>query len=191
MVGQQMGICGFPDWANKLPSDLDPSLPGIHMQGCCADATIRGAHAVWAETVTGDEEQAQVNLAFNRKSPLVDVVSSLPHRGELNVFVKGARKVLVRVPEWALRKDVKAYRAKKAVPVTWKGDYVVFDKVSKGQQLTVTYPLRIAEIKETVGSLNDAQYTERWRGNTIVDISPSGKWIPMFQRPDLDTGQLP
>jgi len=191
MVGQQMGICGFPDWANKLPSDLDPSLPGIHMQGCCADATIRGAHAVWAETVTGEREQAQVNLAFNRKSPLVDVVSSLPHRGELNVFVKGARKVLVRVPEWALRKDVKAYRAKKAVPVTWKGDYVVFDKVSKGQQLTVTYPLRIAEIKETVGSLNDAQYTERWRGNTIVDISPSGKWIPMFQRPDLDTGQLP
>ncbi len=43
MMGQQLGACGFPDWVNQLPSDLDPSLPGLHMQGCCADATIRAA----------------------------------------------------------------------------------------------------------------------------------------------------
>jgi len=71
MVGQQLGACGFPDWVNKLPSDLDPKLPGIHMQGCCADATIRGAHDIWAQTVTGDANETRVNLAFNRKSPLV------------------------------------------------------------------------------------------------------------------------
>ena len=65
LVGQQMGVCGFPDWVNELPSDLDSKLPGIHMQGCCADATIRGAHAIWEETVTGNENETRVNLAFN------------------------------------------------------------------------------------------------------------------------------
>lgn len=55
MVGQQMGACGFPDWANQTPSDLDGSMLGLHMQDCCADATIRGAHAIWDQTVTGDE----------------------------------------------------------------------------------------------------------------------------------------
>ena len=55
----------------------------------------------------------------------------------------------------------------------------------------VTYPLRIAQVKETPGSLDGTEYTEKWRGNTIVDISPPGKWIPMFQRPALDTEILP
>lgn len=191
MVGQQLGACGFPDWANETPSDLDPKLPGIHMQGCCADATIRGAHAIWAETVTGDASETRVNLAFNRKSPLVDVVSCLPHRGELNVLVKASNKVLVRVPEWAPLEQTRAFVNRKPVPVKWDGRYVVFAQAQQGQQLTVTYPLRLAEVKETVGSLAGRQYTERWRGNTIVDISPPGKWIPLFQRPELDTEQVP
>jgi hypothetical protein len=191
MVGQQLGACGFPDWVNKLPSDLDPKLPGIHMQGCCADATIRGAHAIWTEAITGNSNEARVNLAFNRKSPLVEVVSCLPHRGEVNIFVVGAKRVLVRVPEWAPKAEVKAFRARTPTPVSWEDSYVVFDVVRKGDQLTVTYPLRIAEVKETVGSLDGTRYTERWRGNTIVDISPPGKWIPLFQRPELELMTVP
>jgi hypothetical protein len=191
MVGQQMGICGFPDWVNQLPSDLDPTLPGIHMQGCCADATIRGAYSVWAETVTGDANEARINLAFNRKSSLVDVASCLPYRGELDLTVNDAKKVLVRIPEWAPKDGVRVFRAKEIAPIKWDGSYVVFEDAKPGEQLTVTYPLRVAEVKETVGSLDGKQYTERWRGNTIVDISPGGKWIPMFQRPELDTEHMP
>jgi hypothetical protein len=191
MVGQQLGACGFPDWVNKLPSDLDPRLPGIHMQGCCADATLRAAHAIWKETVTGNEREARVNLAFNRQSPLVDVVSCLPHRGELDLMVHGARRVLVRVPEWVPKDGVRTFIGQKPVPVMWQGGYVVFERVHRGQRLTVTYPLRLARIKETVGSLDGTEYTERWRGNTIVDISPPGKWIPLFQRPELEHEQLP
>jgi hypothetical protein len=78
-----------------------------------------------------------------------------------------------------------------AVPVRWQGSYVVFEKVRMGERLTVTYSLRIAKIKETVGSLDGVEYSERWRGNVIVDISPPGKWIPMFQRAELDTDRIP
>jgi hypothetical protein len=188
MVGQQMGTCGFPDWVNHQPSDLDPELPGIHMQGCCADATIRAAHAVWSETVTGDSNEARVNLAVNRSSPLVDVVSCLPHRGEVDIVVKAARRVLVRVPAWAPRGEVKAFVDAAPVAVSWCGSYVGFDRTAEGQRLTVTYPLRIAQVRERI---NGAEYTERWRGNTIVDIAPPGKWIPMFQRPELERVDMP
>ena len=191
MVGQQLGACGFPDWVNQLPSDLDPSLPGIHMQGCCADATIRAAHAIWDETVTGTVAEASVNLAFNRKHGLVDVVSCLPHRGEVDVLVKTAKKVRIRVPGWATRDRVQAFLDRRLVPMKWDGSYVVFEALEPAAQLTVTYPLRLAEIKETVGSLDGTTYTERWRGNTIVDISPPGRWIPMFQRPELESDKLP
>jgi len=75
--------------------------------------------------------------------------------------------------------------------VRWDGPYVVFTATRKGQQLTVTYPVRITEIKETPGGLRGIEFTEKWRGNTIVDIKPRGKWIPMFERPELDTDRLP
>jgi len=191
LVGQQMGLCGFPDWVNRLKSDLDPDLPGIHMQGCCSDATIRASHAVWSQTVTGDENETRVNLAFNRDSELVQVVSCLPHRGEVDVFVKNSKRVLVRVPEWAPKDEVRAYVGKKPVAVKWDRSYVVLDQVKSGSQLTVTYPLRIAEVKETVGGLDGTQYTEKWRGNTIISISPPGKWIPMFERPELEAERVP
>lgn len=192
MVGQQLGCCGFPDWVNSAPwamgAGFEPNITGIYMQGCCGDATVRAAHAIWSGTVTGTAKETRVNMAFNRKSPLVDVVSCLPHRGELDVMVKTAKRVLVRVPEWVPKQDVLAYVQKKPVAVKWQGSYVVFAKVSKGQQLTVTYPLRIAQVKETV---HGVEYTERWRGNTIVDINPPGKLIPMFQRPQLESERVP
>jgi len=161
------------------------------MMGCCSDAVVRAAYAIWAETVTGDADETRVNMAFNRVSPLVDVVSCLPYRGEIDVLVKEARRVLVRIPEWAPHDQVRLYVDRQPVAVEWQDSYVVFPKVQTGQQLTVTYPLRIAEIKETVGSLDGTEYTEKWRGNVIVDISPRGKWVPTFLRPQLDTDQLP
>ena len=188
MVGQQLGLCGFGDWANAHPSDLDPELPGIHMQGCCADATIRAAHAVWQQTVTGDADETWVNLAFNRVSPLVEVISCLPHRGEVNVTVRAARRVLVRVPGWAPPQETRAYQNGHPVPVRWHGAYVVFGPVSEGQQLTVTYPLAVTEVCEVIDGVT---YTERWRGHTITDVTPSGAWVPLFQRPALDTDTIP
>jgi hypothetical protein len=158
------------------------------MQGCCADATIRASHAIWSQIVTGDADETRVNLAFNRDSPLVEVVSCLPHRGELNVLVKNARRVLVRVPEWAQKSEVKAFVSKQPQPLRWEGSYVVFEKPERNQQLTVTYPLRIAEVREPIQGV---EYTERWRGNTIVRIEPPGKWIPMFERSELDTDTVP
>jgi hypothetical protein len=191
LEGRLLGLCGFNDWVNNFPSTLDPALPGIDMMGCCSDAVMRAAGAIWRETVTGTSAETRVNFAFNRFSPLVDVVSSLPHRGELNIFVKDAKKVLIRVPGWAPKEKVKVFVDQKPIDVTWQDSYVVFNAVTANQQLTVTYPLRIAEIKETVGSLEGARFTEKWRGNTIVDISPPGRFIPMYLRPELDTDELP
>lgn len=191
MDGRLLGLCGFGDWVNELPSSLDPELPGIDMMGCCADAVIRASHAIWKQTVTGDEAETRVNLAFNRTSPLVNVVSCLPHRGELNVVVKKARKVLIRVPAWAPKDQVAAYVDQSPLEPAWEGDYVAFNGVSSGQQLTVTYPLRIATVTETIYTDKHTEFKEQWRGNTIVDISPAGHWLPMYQRPQLNSDALP
>jgi hypothetical protein len=187
MIGQQRGLSGLSDWVNYTPSDLDSELPGVHMQACCGDATIRAAHAIWSQTVTGDQTEVRVNMAFNRVSPWVEVVSCLPHRGEVNIVVKDTRRVLVRIPEWAPKGGVRCYRQKKPTAVKRVAGYVVFDNVAKGEQLTVVYPLRLWQIRETVYGV---EYSEKWRGNTIVDLAPQGKWVPMFQRHGLETERV-
>jgi hypothetical protein len=127
-------------------------------------------------------------MAFNRESSRVRVISSLPHRGEVNVIVTDARRVLVRVPGWAPPDGVRAFVDRQSSELAWDGSYVVFDGVRAGQQLTVTYPLRVAEIREPI---NGVMYTEKWRGNTIVDIEPRGTWVPMFVRPEMESHVVP
>jgi hypothetical protein len=184
MEGRLLGLCGFPDWVKDPGGDI----PALNMMGCCDDSAVRGAHAAWSETITGDAAETRVNLALNRDSSLVEVISCLPHRGEVNVIVKDAARVLVRVPGWAPQAETNVYVNRKTLPVDWLGPYVVFDRAEAGQHLTVTYPLRMAEVRE---SINGVEYTEEWRGSTVVDIAPAGKWIPMFQRPQLDTEEVP
>jgi hypothetical protein len=112
----------------------------------------------------------------------------LPHRGELDVLVKSAKRVLVRTPGWVNQPEVKAYRNKKEAATKWNGTYVEFPETQQGDLLTVTYPLRVTEVDETIQGIH---YVEKWRGNTIVDINPPGKWIPMFERPELESLDVP
>jgi hypothetical protein len=196
--GRYLGSSGINDWACYAPSEPDPELGkiGFGMMGCCGDAVIRATRAIWFNTVTheADVDRTLINMAFNRETDQVTVVSLLPHRGEVDVMVKKARNVLVRIPGWSQKNRVKVYVDKKPAAVKFDQvfkDYVLFENTSAGQQLTVTYPLRIATIKETPGSLDGTEYTQKWRGNTIVDIDPKGRHIPMFNRPELDAETLP
>lgn len=191
LEGRCVGLCGFPDQVNSIRLSEDKSLRSLHMMGCCADASIRGSHAIWSQTVTGTKDETRINLAFNRDHRLARVISSLPHRGELNIVVGEAKRILVRVPEWAPRDRVKMYIGKKLTEVTFTGRYATFDRTQQGQQLTVTYPLQIAEVQEVVRTDDFVRYRQRWRGNTIVDIKPVATLLPMFQRPELDSEQLP
>lgn len=169
---------------------LDARMPPI-LTLLGAYAAASASYAIWAHVVTGDEREMRVNLAFNRISKLADVVSCLPHRGEVDVIVKDAQRLYVRVPEGAPRDKVRVYVDRQPVEARWSDSYVEFPAVTRGQQITVTYPLRIAVIHETVGSLAGSETTQKWRGNTIVDISPAGKFVPQFCRPELDRAALP
>jgi hypothetical protein len=55
----------------------------------------------------------------------------------------------------------------------------------------VTYPQRIAKVVETIYGEKHVQYVQAWHGNTIVDISPAGRWLPMFQRQELTSEVAP
>lgn len=46
------------------------------------------------------------------------------------------------------------------------------------------------KVKETIYTDKHREYTEKWRGNTIVDITPAAKLIPMYRQAQGDRKSL-
>ena len=156
--------------------------------GCCAPSGMWGLHRVWQRVVTVSGETVDVNMTFDRDTAAARVTSFLPEEGRIGVLAKGPerikRRYRVHVPAWADRKMVAAYRDGHAVPVVWGGPqdgYVIFERIPKGAQLTVTYPLAESDQVATVGG-KSGRVTVRlhWRGNTVVGLEPRAEQFPLF-----------
>jgi hypothetical protein len=59
-----------------------------------------------------------------------------------------ALRGIVGVPKWVPKSEVNTFRERKPTLVKWAGSCVVFDGLTKGDQLTITYPLRLREVRE-------------------------------------------
>ena len=62
--------------------------------------------------------------------------------------------------------------------------YVKFSKAKVEDELTITYPL--VEFTQEVGiwpERPDLVFRVYWRGNTVTQMDPRGKHMPMFVKP--------
>ena len=54
-----------------------------------------------------------------------------------------------------------------------------FLRNAAGSAVRVEYPLRERTVTERLGG---ELYTTTWRGDTVVDIDPKGKYLPIFSK---------
>ncbi|MGQ9631644.1 MAG: hypothetical protein ACUVXI_15240 [bacterium] len=171
-------------YANDAPSFLS---------GCCCAMGPRGLYLVWDSIVDKRPDGVYVNLPLNRNSEWLDVMSHYPHRGEVELVIRDAPTVFVRLPEeWAgegrSRIGAAVYVDGTARRVEWRGNYVKVDGLKPGQRVAVLHPLRREERTEGVGG---REYRLTWRGSTVVGISPPGQVFPLYQRSEMDTESAP
>jgi DUF1680 family protein len=178
----------------------DPTLAQPWWTKCCQGNIPVGLYQAWESIVRYNQGLAQVNLLLNRASRWVDVDSYLPYEGKVVLKNKTAEKLSVRIPLWADKRAVRCQVNGANLPVTWLGNYVLVDRVSPGDKVTITFPM-----VETTEYYTDrsygTRYTCRFKGNTLIDISPraekfnwtkitsddgtsseTGKGYPMYQR---------
>lgn len=154
------------------------------LYGCCMAEGMRALYTVWSSVVTANERQEVfVNLSLNRDSELARVISSLPEQGRIDVIPRKAGVYFLRPPSWAPRSKVRVARAGREVPVEWGGPglaYVQLKHVEPKEVLTLVYPL--VTRKQVIGiwpTKPDLKITTRWNGNTVVDMEPRGKGLPV------------
>jgi hypothetical protein len=159
------------------------------MAGCCAPEGLRAIYTTWSNVI--DRYPASklgpagvyLNMSFNRESKWGQVVSFMPDAGRLTVKAGVQDAFFLRPPHWAPREKVAAYIGSKAVPVRWSGDYVRFEGVKIGDELTIAYPLM--NFKHEAGGtwkndLPSVNVTYKWLGNMVVAVDPPAEKTPIF-----------
>ena len=155
----------------------------LNIFGCCVPEGMRALYTAWSSVVTPQEQSVFINLSFNRDSPEARVVSFLPDKGHLTVKTKKSADFFLRPPSWTHREKVLAFVNGKRVGPTWDGPglaYVKFPRARAGDELTITYPL--VEFLQKVGiwaSQPDLRFTIHWRGNTVTEMTPKGRSLPI------------
>ena len=169
--------------ATAVPNEYVMEGGHIGCMGCCTWNGARAAGGAAIGVVTTNDTAVYINMALNRETRQCKVVSYLPSQGRVTVVVKTSSQFHLRPPAWAPRHRVKAFRNGQLIPVRRAGAYVTFDNAKPSEELTITYPiphfLQHLAIPGRHGVV--ARYTLEWLGNSVVNIAPQGKYLPLYR----------
>jgi hypothetical protein len=188
LQGAVLGGPGPNDWINWVASakQCGPYATPygcMSMFGCCVPEGMRALHTVWSGIVTEKPGEVYINMTLNRTNSAADVVSSLPDQGRIDVTAHNSGVYYVRPPSWTPRDAVRVARGGVEGKAEWSGDglaYIRFANVKPGERLTVSYSLvDFQQIWGNWPSRPDLKLTISWRGNSVVDMQPRGKGLPI------------
>jgi hypothetical protein len=171
------GYAGSPsvnDWLGRSPS---PQMS--NMGGCCTAYGSNGLAWVWDRIMRYKDGRLRVNLLLNRASPWADVDSYIPYEGRVEVKIKKAVDLSIRIPEWVSPDQARGQVNKQARTLRWEGRYAKLGDVKPGDVATLTFP--IFERTDQVWIEKRAYKLVR-KGNEVISIDPPGVYHPLYQR---------
>ena len=195
LQGADMGGPAPNDWINWIASakqcgPYKTPYGCMALFGCCAPEGMRALYTTWQGIIKHDKNRVLIHESLTRSSEWADVISSLPGEGRIDVIAHTAGEYLLRPPSWTQRKEVRLLRSGKEVrDFQWDGPgqaYVRVPNVRSGERLTLAYP--IVKFKQVWGnwpSQPNLKLTILWAGNTVVDMTPHGRGLP------INFGHLP
>ncbi len=65
----------------------------------------------------------------------------------------------------------------------WRGNFLELNGLAGGQEVEVLHSMRGEVCAEVVAG---RKYTVSWQGNTVMNITPPGKNVPLYQRRETD-----
>ena len=175
----ERNIGAFDGWPTANDWHSDSSESGHGIMHCCTGNGARAIYYVWQHILTHADGRLRVNLLLNRASPWADIDSHIPYTGQVDVRVKQAVDLALRIPEWVTPQQVRVQVDGAERSLGWDGRYALVGGVTPGQRAVMTFP--IFERVDKVWIEKD-DYTLVRKGNDVVAIDPPGKNCPLYQR---------
>jgi hypothetical protein len=141
------------------------------VEGCCTGSGAKALHLLWEHAVEDRPDGLYVHLGFGAEREAAEVIGYEPFEGRREVHLRAPRRVLIRLPDTARRDDAELWVDGKRREPVWRGAYADAGQLGAGQVVALRYPLR--EFTEQV-EVNRQLLTIRWKGSTVLEVSPSG-----------------
>jgi DUF1680 family protein len=152
---------------------------GWGIMHCCTGNATRALYYIWEHALAFRDGQLKVNLLLNRASPWADVDSHLPFAGQVDIRVKQAVELAVRLPEWVQPEQVQVRVNSRQRQVGTEGRYAWLGWMEPEDVAYLSFPL--PERRDETW-IEKARYTLIRRGNEVVRIEPGGTHCPLYQR---------
>jgi len=140
-------------------------------------AVVEALCAAWHSIITEDDMGVRVNLLLSCQGKGLTVKSHLSGEGRIDIENTGGRNILVRIPSWVSRSDIKLTAGGMSRPLKFIGSYLLAPGNAGHQAINIQFPMRK---ERTVESISYKEYTIDWAGDQIVAMSPPAQHIPMF-----------
>ena len=179
----ERSVGAFAGWSAPNDFNIYDAKDFPHsIQHCCTGNMGRSLYYMWEHMLHHHQGELRVNLLLNRASEWADIYSHIPYQGKVEVKVRTPlRTVLVRMPEWVTAKgqDVKAQSNGRPLNFHWEGRYLNLGSAKPGDVIAVNFPIPRRQTKTRIGAVD---YTLDIKGNTVINIDPSGQNGPLYQR---------
>ena len=146
--------------------------------GCCAGTAPMAIQLVWDRAVTEEGDVTVANIPMDKETGLWRLESDYPDRGEMRLTLKkGGQAAFRRYPFMGNRVECLADGA--PVPFREENGLILPPPLAPGSTAVLRHPLRTLRRKENAAG---REYTVFWRGPDVVDITPHGEHLRLYQR---------
>jgi len=148
-------------------------------------AVLHSLADIYEHIVTTTPEGAvMVNLHLDRDTPSVSVQPKRDASATLLITPKQRFDLHLRVPAWAPRASVRLDLAGRALPLRWKGSFLIVpgSEVKTGEVITLRHDLPARQTVEEM-PISHRKYALTWRGDEIVACDPTVPIYPAAQAP--------
>lgn len=144
--------------------------------GCCVGTAPVALKLAWDNAITQENGAWICNIPCDKETGVLLMKSDIPNEGRITLTAKTACQAGFRV--YPYMNGMTLFVNGKAVDCAEQNG-VVTASLQEGDELLCAFPMETQERKETV---RGTQYTVYWRGPDVVDITPRGEHVRLYQR---------
>ena len=165
------------------------AVPKGDVEGCCINGGMRGLFLSYQNAITETPADVHINLLLSVGTPSLELVSYLPYEGRLDLYPATSLPIVVRCPMWLPpeRVHTELSAAARAGRVPGRNSLRITG-AKAGSRIVLRFDQ--PEDERTHG-VAGRSYRARWRGDTVVQITPHGGTYPIFARLEMTGTALP
>jgi len=168
------------------PTSVKPTI-----YNCCSANGAISLYYAWHGITRFDNGVATVNLLLNRASAWMDIDSYLPYEGKVVLHNKQAHTIIVRIPYWANLSDVTCSVGQNKTAFQKSGSRIIITGIKPNDDITIKFSLHKTEERYFI---HDKTYTVKFKGSTVVDITPRDEdaaMYPLYKRDNMMSDKTP